>query len=136
MGKIDALVSKGTPLEVLLKRPEISLEDLEGVLRSHELWLPPVLRRSVEIEVRYEGYIRQQEREAERMNRLSGRRIPPDLDYAAIDGLSREMREKLAKSQPYDLGMAGRIPGVTPAAVSILSLQLELRRGKREREGS
>jgi len=134
LGKLDATANKGITLEQLLKRPEITLSDFEGIIRKHSLWFSPAVRRSVEIEVRYEGYIRQQEREAERLRDLGGRRIPADIDYASIDGLSREIREKLAKLQPRDLGMAGRIPGMTPAALSILNLQLELRHARRVRD--
>ena len=78
--------------------------------------------------MRYEGYIRQQNHDAEKLQRMSARQIPSDLDYAIIDGLSREIREKLARIRPKDLAMAGRIPGVTPAAVSILGIQLGIRK--------
>jgi tRNA uridine 5-carboxymethylaminomethyl modification enzyme len=129
--KIDLAGAKGTCLETLLRRPDLAMADFEPLLRRLDLWFSPVIRRAVEIDVRYEGYIRQQEREAERLRLLGGRRLPADMDYATIDGLSREIREKLQRLQPRDLGMAGRIPGVTPAAVSILNLQLELRKNKK-----
>lgn len=128
--KTDATAVKGATLEQLLRRPEVSLVDFAPVLKKHNCWPPLSIRRAVEIEVRYEGYIQQQVRDAEKLQRMSARRIPPDLDYAKIDGLSREMREKLARVRPRDLAMAGRIPGVTPAAVSILNIELELRRGR------
>jgi tRNA uridine 5-carboxymethylaminomethyl modification enzyme len=124
----DVADFRGHTLEQLLRRPEIGLQDFEPILRLHGLWLAPEVRRSVEIDVRYEGYVQQQSRDAEKLARLSSRQIPPDLDYSGIDGLSREIREKLTKVRPRDLAMAGRIPGVTPAAVSILSIQLELRK--------
>ena len=63
-----------------------------------------------------------------RIERASARRIPEDMDYECIDGLSREVREKLTRIRPRDLAMASRIPGVTAAAISILNLQIELRR--------
>jgi tRNA uridine 5-carboxymethylaminomethyl modification enzyme len=72
-----------------------------------------------------------QKREAEKLAGLGSRRIPADFDYSKVDGLSREIRDKLTRIRPADLGMAGRIPGVTPAAVTILNVQLELRRSKR-----
>ena len=62
---------------------------------------------------------------------MSARSIPADFDYSAIDGLNREMREKLSRIRPRDLAMAGRIPGITPAAVSILNVQLEIRQARR-----
>jgi tRNA uridine 5-carboxymethylaminomethyl modification enzyme len=127
--------AKGTTLEQLLRRPEISLADMEPVLRAHNLWLPGAIRVAVETEVRYQGYIEQQRRDAEKLKRLGARRIPPNLDYSAVDGLSREIREKLSRIRPRDLGMAGRIPGVTPAALSILNLYLELRGSESSPEG-
>ncbi len=131
--------AKGLTLEQLLRRPEVTLDDLESVLRRHDGWPSEAVRRAVEIEVRYEGYILQQVRDAEKVQRAAARRIPPDFDYSKVDGLSREIREKLARVQPRDLAMAGRIPGVTPAALSILQLQLVGRRNERSlggRQGS
>jgi tRNA uridine 5-carboxymethylaminomethyl modification enzyme len=128
--RMDVSDLKGLTLEQLLRRPEIRLQDFAPLLRAHGQWLAPEIRRTVEIDVCYEGYVQQQSRDAEKLARLSSRQIPADLDYASIAGLSREMCEKLSKARPRDLGMAGRIPGVTPAAVSILSIQLELRRGR------
>ncbi len=127
----DAEALKGSTLEQLLRRPEVALEDLETVLRRHDCWPPAVIRQAAEVEVRYEGYIRQQVHDAERTRQAGSRRIPPDFDYGTVDGLSREVREKLARVRPRDLAMAGRIPGVTPAAVSILNLHLELKRRRR-----
>jgi tRNA uridine 5-carboxymethylaminomethyl modification enzyme len=124
--------AKGTVLETLLRRPGITLADLRPLLERNGLWLSAEARRAVEIEVQYAGYVAQQRRDAEKLDRMSARRIPADLDYAQIDGLSREIREKLSKVRPLDLAMAGRIPGVTPAAVSILNIQLELRRTQRQ----
>ncbi len=129
--KIDA-GAKGTTLEQLLRRPGVALDDFEPVLRRHAVVLCGAARRAVEIEVRYGGYIAQQRRDADKLGRLGARRIPEDLDYGKIEGLSREMREKLARVRPRDLGMAGRIPGVTPAAVSIINVQIEMRRRGRD----
>ena len=128
--KLDLVSIKGQSLEQLLRRPEVSLEDLEPLLRTQDLWFSPAVRRSAEVEVRYEGYIRQQHHDAEKLQRMSARQIPSNLDYSTIDGLSREIREKLSRIRPQDLAMAGRIPGVTPAAVSILGMQLEIRKSR------
>ena len=92
------------------------------------------MRYTVETEVRYEGYIELQRREAGRLVQLRARKIPEDLDYGAIEGLSREVKEKLMRIRPANLGMAGRIPGVTPAAIAILNLYLELHGSRRHRE--
>ena len=88
------------------------------------------VRRIVEIEVRYQGYIQQQVKDADRMQRIGKRRIPSDFNYTTVDGLNRETKEKLSRIRPADLAMAGRIPGITPAAVSIINVQLEMRREK------
>jgi tRNA uridine 5-carboxymethylaminomethyl modification enzyme len=120
--------NKGSTLEQILRRPALGLKDLEPLLRRHGLWPAPEVRKAVEIEVRYQGYIEQQRREAERMAGMSRRLIPTDLDYGAISGLSREVREKLMRARPRDLASASRIPGITPAAVAILAVQIELRR--------
>jgi tRNA uridine 5-carboxymethylaminomethyl modification enzyme len=131
--KLDATAVKGATLEEILRRPGVNIEDLAPLLQSHNR-MPAceAVRRAAEIEIRYEGYIQQQMRDAEKIQRISSRRIPPDLDYSQIDGLSREMREKLRKVQPKDLAMASRIPGITPAAVSIIGIYLEIRQAGRK----
>ncbi len=126
--KLDVYAVKGSTLEQLLRRPEVGLADLKPVLLMHEVWAHPDVCTAVEIEVKYEGYIRQQVRTAAKLRDAATRRIPDDTDYSAISGLSREVQEKLSRVRPRDLGMAARIPGVTPAAVTILQLHVELRR--------
>jgi tRNA uridine 5-carboxymethylaminomethyl modification enzyme len=127
--KLDVNAVKGARLEELLRRPGIVLMDLEPLLRMHNIWPERLdVRKSTEIEVRYEGYIRQQEKDAERMHRASARKIPAGFDYSIVDGLNRETKEKLSRVRPTDLGMAARIPGITPAAVSIINFQIEMRR--------
>jgi len=130
-GKIDTGSAKGLPLEQILRRPGVTLEDMEGLLGEHSGRFSRASRQAAELEVRYEGYIEMQKREAERLAGLGSRRIPPGFNYSGVEGLSREIREKLTRIQPADLGMAGRIPGVTPAAVAILNVHLELRGAKR-----
>jgi tRNA uridine 5-carboxymethylaminomethyl modification enzyme len=125
--------AKGNTLEELLRRPEITLKDMEPLLRMLGQWPEEEqIRKIVEIEVRYEGYIQQQERDAEKLQRVSARKIPEDFDYASVDGLNREMKEKLGKIRPTDIAMAGRIPGITPAAVSIINVQMEIMRKKKK----
>ncbi len=129
--KVDTAAVKGSTLEELMRRPDIALTLFEPLLRAHGQWPEsPDVRRSVEIEIRYEGYIQQQRRDAEKLRRMSARRIPADFNYYEVDGLNRETKEKLSKIRPLDLAMAGRIPGITPAAISILNVQLELRLAK------
>jgi tRNA uridine 5-carboxymethylaminomethyl modification enzyme len=128
---VDPVQAKGHTLEQLLRRPGMVLADFATLMRAHGIWLSKEARNSVEIEVRYEGYIEQQQREAEKMRRQARRQIPADFEYGSISGLSREVREKLTGRRPKDLATAARIPGMTPAAVSILHVQLELRQAKR-----
>jgi tRNA uridine 5-carboxymethylaminomethyl modification enzyme len=129
-------LARGTTLEQLIRRPEVSLKHFEPLLRSQNVWFSQDVRRSAEIDIRYAGYIEQQKRDGVRLQSLSSRRIPKDLDYTAVDGLSREARERLSKVRPLDLGMATRIPGITPAAISALSIYLEMRRSKRKKASS
>jgi tRNA uridine 5-carboxymethylaminomethyl modification enzyme len=127
--RLDVEAVKGFRLEELLRRPGITVAEFEPLLKMHDNWQASFeVRQSAEIEVRYEGYIRQQQKEAERMKRMSSRRIPMDFDYWKVDGLNRETKEKLSRIRPLDLAMAGRIPGITPAAVSVINIQLELLR--------
>ncbi len=82
--------------------------------------------RRVETDFKYEGYLQQQERQIERMKRAEQRRIPDGFDYLKVSGLSREMKEKLTRVRPVTLGQAARIPGVTPAAVSLVNCYIEI----------
>jgi tRNA uridine 5-carboxymethylaminomethyl modification enzyme len=79
----------------------------------------------VEITIKYSGYIQRQEDGVARLRHLEKARIPNALDYASVVGLSREVREKLNSVQPLSLGQAARIPGVTPAALSLLAIHLK-----------
>jgi tRNA uridine 5-carboxymethylaminomethyl modification enzyme len=83
---------------------------------------------TVETELKYAGYINQQKRQVERLRDSGGRSIPADFLYSDIPGLSREVREKLDRSRPETLEQAGRISGVTPAALAVLDVYLSLRR--------
>jgi tRNA uridine 5-carboxymethylaminomethyl modification enzyme len=115
---------RAATLEEMLKRPEMTLEDLKR-LDHVELNIPEFARRQVEIEVKYSGFIQRQLAEVGRFKNLEKIRIPGDLHYANIPSLSREIREKLDKFKPLNLGQAARISGVTPAAISILMVYLK-----------
>ncbi len=122
----------------LLKRPEITLEDLAewigeemagtGIRQAadHRTVLLREEARRVETDFKYEGYLAQQEKQLERMKRSEARRIPEWFDYRRVSGLSREVVEKLTKVRPLTLGQASRIPGVTPAAVSLVNVYIEI----------
>jgi tRNA uridine 5-carboxymethylaminomethyl modification enzyme len=112
-----------------LKRPEATIKEIhEWAVQC--LGEEPVhgLLGTVETEIKYAGYIAQQERQMERLKSSEGRRIPMNFAFRAIPGLSREVGEKLQKVQPSTLGQAARIPGVTPAAVAILDVYLSIAR--------
>jgi tRNA uridine 5-carboxymethylaminomethyl modification enzyme len=89
--------------------------------------LPAQVRAQVEVRAKYAGYIERQEDEVERQRRNEETRLPDDLDYMQVAGLSHEVRQKLAESRPATIGLAGRLPGMTPAAVSILIVHLKKR---------
>ena len=120
-----------TSLLELLRRPEIGHAALG---RFAEVSADPAVAERVEVAVKYEGYLRRQEAEAERLQRLESVGLPDDLDYRAVGALSNEVREKLHTARPRSLGAAARISGVTPAAVSILATLVEARRRARPTE--
>jgi tRNA uridine 5-carboxymethylaminomethyl modification enzyme len=88
--------------------------------------------KSVETEIKYAGYLHQQQRSIDRLKKAEQRSIPDWFDYRSVSGLSREMQEKLLKIRPRTLGHAARIPGVTPAAVSLVNVYIEIQARRRE----
>jgi tRNA uridine 5-carboxymethylaminomethyl modification enzyme len=121
---------EGRPsLAVWLRRPEARIETLKPALREL-LGEEPLLGvlSTLETELKYSGYIAQQNRQVARLRDSGQRRIPGDFCYTDIPGLSREVSEKLARVKPDTLGQAGRIPGVTPAAVAVLDVYLTVSR--------
>jgi tRNA uridine 5-carboxymethylaminomethyl modification enzyme len=157
----DLSSALGQPLAQLLKRPEITIEQLAPALQT---LVPSFFERrssansassafrafavdpdsprlsseirnelkSVETEIKYAGYLDQQQRAIDRLKKAEQRRIPDWFDYCAVSGLSREMQEKLGKVVPQTLGQASRIPGVTPAAVSLINVYIEIQARRRE----
>jgi tRNA uridine 5-carboxymethylaminomethyl modification enzyme len=116
-------LEQSASLAQFLKRPEIRYTDILTVDDSAPE-LSPEVRRQVEIQCKYEGYLARQEAEVRKFRDLERILIPPDLDYSPVPGLSNEIRGKLTEIQPVNLGQASRIPGMTPAAVSILMVFL------------
>jgi tRNA uridine 5-carboxymethylaminomethyl modification enzyme len=110
-----------------LRRPENSIEQLREWITA-SLGEPPVqgLLASLETEIKYGGYIAQQERQIERLRQAESRKIPAGFRFEEIPGISREVSEKLKRVRPTTLGQAGRIPGVTPAAIAVLDVYLRL----------
>jgi tRNA uridine 5-carboxymethylaminomethyl modification enzyme len=131
----------GSPLAQLLKRPEIVIEDMAGVVAeaypeyfseigpSVATQLSSAARnemKTVETEIKYAGYLDQQRKSIDRLKKAEQRVIPDWFDYGKVSGLSREMNEKLQRVRPRTLGHASRIPGVTPAAVSLIHVYIEI----------
>ena len=116
-------LKKTTTLEEILKRPQISLDNLKN-LNHIELDIPDFASQQIEIEVKYSGFIKRQLAEVERFKHLEKIKLPQNLDYSNIPSLSREIKEKLHKFKPLNLGQATRISGVTPVAISILMVYL------------
>ena len=114
----------GCPLDALLRRPRVHYDEL-APFDPDRPDLPAGVREQVEISVKYEGYIRRQEKQVEEFRRTASRRLPEDMDYSGIQGLRLEAREKLAAVRPLDLGQASRISGVSPADVAALMIYLE-----------
>jgi tRNA uridine 5-carboxymethylaminomethyl modification enzyme len=148
----DCRSAIGQSLAQLLKRPEIQIENLLSILRESlpDFFEPEEIRenpreplasissatrndlKSIETEIKYEGYLLQQQRAIERLKKAEQHTIPQWFDYASVSGLSREMQEILIKIRPRTLGHASRIPGVTPAAVSLVHVFIEIQSKRRE----
>ena len=124
--EIDRL--KKTRLEKVLRRPGVSYDEL--FKKDDRRTLSPEEIKGVEIEIKYEGFIKRQLGEIGRLNKIERINIPPGIDYEKIHGLSSEVKEKLSRLKPLNLGQASRISGVTPAAISILMIYLEKARRK------
>ncbi|HZR04035.1 MAG TPA: tRNA uridine-5-carboxymethylaminomethyl(34) synthesis enzyme MnmG [Burkholderiales bacterium] len=131
-----ALLARGTvegnrqyTLEELLRRPDVSYDALIQAFGAGELPDEPDLtvRAQVEIQVKYEGYIARQQEEVEKQGAAEHTRLPDDLDYFSVRGLSKEVQQKLSRQRPETLGQASRISGVTPAAISLLMVHLKRR---------
>jgi tRNA uridine 5-carboxymethylaminomethyl modification enzyme len=134
----------------LLRRPEVTIDDLGAVCRelapeffTHDGFdalvaespLPSAIwveLKSVETEVKYAGYLQQQDKAIARLKRDEAKFIPEWFDYSAISGLSREMKEKLSRLRPQTIGQASRLPGVTPAAVALLNVFVEIQSRRRK----
>lgn len=121
--------SENPTLAVWLRRPEASTAVLKPWLQNVYADLPHLhaALQTVEIEIKYAGYLLQQDRQIQQMRQTDARTIPSSISFDAIPGLSNEVRQKLLRVRPTTLGQASRIPGVTPAAVAILGVYLSLR---------
>ena len=123
-----APVADGARLIDLLRRPQVSYDDLRPFDPGAPT-LDKAMREQVEITVKYEGYIRRQQRQVEEFEQLEKHALPDDMDYSDIQGLRLEAREKLSAVRPLNLGQASRISGVSPADIGALMIWLQSRRG-------
>ncbi len=120
----DAGPVAGNTLADLVRRPELDYEVLAPVDRERPL-LPDAVREQVNIQVKYEGYIRRQMQQVEQFKKLEGKTIPEDFDYDLVPSLRLEARQKLKAYRPASVGQAGRISGVSPADISVLLVYLK-----------
>jgi tRNA uridine 5-carboxymethylaminomethyl modification enzyme len=117
--------SRETTALDLLRRPEVSHADLVALGCVGDDGVGPEIAAQLEVRTRYDGYIKRQQLEIERQRRQESARLPDDLDYRRVRGLSHEVRQKLLEARPATLGQAARLQGVTPAAVSVLMVHLK-----------
>jgi len=148
----DALpATSGLTWAQLLKRPEVTIEPVLGALRETLVANPELAAfadatgsshsvhgalmrneaRAVETEIKFAGYLEQQKKSIEKLKAAESVSIPDWIEYSAISGLSREMREKLERVRPITIGQASRIPGVTPAALSLVHVSIRVQGAKR-----
>jgi tRNA uridine 5-carboxymethylaminomethyl modification enzyme len=116
----------------LLSRSDVSFARL-GAIWPQLAAIPAPIAAQIEVDARYAAYVERQQADIEAFRKDESVRIPPDLDYAAVSGLSAEVRQKLAALRPATLAQAGRLEGVTPAATMLLLAHLQRARGARER---
>ena len=131
--KDSPILNDGIHLDHLLKRDRLGYDTVAALAPSASP-IDPRVTRQVEIEIKYEGYIKRQLAEIERFQNLEQMKIPTDFDYFQVHGLSNELKEKLDRVKPESLGQASRISGITPAAISVLMVALRLIGKKRANE--
>lgn len=140
---ISALLEKPLGREYsladLLARPELSYQSLRGALSETSIKLPeldPQVSQQVEIQLKYQGYINRQEEDIQKLKRQENTALPADFDYQHMEGLSNELKQKLLAARPDTIARAARIPGMTPAAVSLLLIYLKKYQAVRARQSA
>ena len=132
--RLGSLRANGASAAELLKRPEncyadvVALEHVGEMPGNYDQELREQIETQVEVQAKYAGYIERQEREIAKHAKQESLRLPEDLDYAEVDGLSNEARQRLQVARPVTLGQASRLEGMTPSAVSLLLVHLKKRR--------
>lgn len=126
-------LKSGARASELLRRPGLHYDDIAEMVGRGE-GVTALIAYCLEVELKYEGYIKRQLAQIKEVKRQEATQIPPDFDYSAIQGISLEAREKMAKIGPLNVGQASRIPGVSPADVACLTVALAKERAKRQEE--
>lgn len=127
-----APLTTGTGADQILKRPEMTYRKMMEMLGCPAFDEEAV--EEMEITVKYEGYMARQEAAVRKAARMENEKLPPDMDYLSLDGISTEARQKMDKIRPLSLGQAARIPGVSPADISVLMVYVKQRKGKKGAE--
>lgn len=129
--KGTSILTTGTKMAELLKRTELTYDDLE-VIDENRPNLSIQEKEEVEIQIKYEGYIKLQEEQVEKFKKLESKKLSEDIDYEKINGISLEARQKLNKFKPTSIGQASRILGVSPADISVLLIYDQMNKNKKE----
>lgn len=132
---LQVVLSRDARAHDLLRRPEVGIRELTAIEAIGTRVTDPRVLEQIEIQAKYAGYLDRQETEIDRQRRYEDRTLPGDMDYAKVRGLSAEVQEKLSRQQPETVGQAARIPGVTPAAISLLLVHLK-KSGARRRKSA
>ena len=127
--KGSTLLKSGTTLAELIRRPELTYDDLAPIDKDRPV-LPWDVKQQVEINLKYEGYIKRQLKQVEQFKKLEEKKIPEEIDYEKVGSLRIEARQKLELYRPVSIGQASRISGVSPADISVLLVYLEQYRKK------
>jgi tRNA uridine 5-carboxymethylaminomethyl modification enzyme len=136
---LDKPVTREYSLADLLSRPNVNYLQMEAALKGTSGELPeidPLVSEQIEIQLKYQGYINRQEEDIQKLKRQENTALPEDFDYQHIDGLSNELKQKLMKARPVSIAKASRIPGITPAAVSLLLIYIKKYQAVREQKSA
>ena len=125
----SSIINNGIKLSELLKRTELTYQRLKDIDEDRPV-LTKQEQEEVEIQIKYEGYIKLQDSQVEKFKKLEGKKLKEEIDYSQLKGLSIEARQKLDKINPLSIGQASRISGVSPADISVLLIYLEQQKGK------
>lgn len=128
--KNSTLLKSSTTLGELIRRPELSYEDLESVDEKRPP-LPQDVREQVNINIKYSGYLKRQKKQVEQFKKMESKRIPENLDYDQVKSLRIEAVQKLKLYRPENIGQASRISGVSPADISVLLVYLQGHMGEK-----